>query len=149
MKTVSELATLAYNMRACKPAMLYLANLEPSAPVELAFDKLTCSNRDWLFWIIDRSIYSGHVASMRDELLAVHDIVFRFERVSSELFEKIRATFIDRLDACMTDNEYWALYDDEFKPEFFRHQYALWSAEFVPQIRPIVVRWLHALEVHS
>lgn len=151
MKTVSELSTLAYNMRACKPALLYLANLEPSAPVELAFDKLKCDDREWLVWLIDRSLFHGHAASieMRAELVAVKKQIANFEIEWTVLYQRMRAPFNDRLNASTTSESFWAIYDNEFRPEFNRHAYALWSAEFVPQMRPTIVKWLHALEVHS
>lgn len=151
MKTVRELQKMVYDLRACPPAQRYLANLEPSAPVELAFDKLSCDDREWLVWLIDRSIYYHHQASMDmlDDLHGVISLIAQFELQKSALYERMRELFRQRLDACATTNEYWAVYDGEFRPEFERHAYALWSAEFVPQIRPIIVRWLHALAVQS
>lgn len=151
MKTVSDLITLSNHLYACPPAMRYLANLEPSAPVELAFDKLPCDEREWIVWLIDRTIYHHHQASMdmRDDLHNVIRLIAQFELQKSALYERMRELFRQRLDACATNDEYWAVYDGEFRPEFSDHVYALWSAEYVPQIRPIIVQWLHALEVQS
>lgn len=151
MKNVSDFVVMANNLSACAPAMRYLATLEPSAPVEQVWEKLHCDNREWINWLIDRTLYLGYTASVAMKPALFNNVLIlldAFDAERSMLRSRIHKQYQERLIAATTVSQYWSIYDSEFLPDYLRHAYAIWSTHYVPQMQPTIVEWLHALEIY-
>lgn len=55
METAGQLHELAWVKGACRPALLWLAQFDPEAPISAVYDALEHGDVDWLRWLIHRS----------------------------------------------------------------------------------------------
>lgn len=142
METAGQLHELAFVKGACRPAMLWLAQFDPAAPISAVYDALEHGDVDWLRWLIHKAANTFTNEPAQDLYQSVYNLT-----------EDTNAVFAANMYQAVNHAEpEWDVWVEQVQvvEEACRAAYvAMWEHAVKPALRDQVLTFFAAIEWES